>query len=50
MNVADMVGLRFFGNLILNCLHRTGRTRAQAHAFTAAELCLLAQPATQRIA
>ncbi|AIC96137.1 Gfo/Idh/MocA family protein [Shouchella lehensis] len=37
------VGYPFFGELILDCIHRTERAMTQAHAFKAAELCLLAQ-------
>jgi predicted dehydrogenase len=50
INVAGRVGFRFFGELILDCLHRTERAMTQAHAFKAAELCLLAQQTAQRIA
>lgn len=37
------VGYRFFGELILDCLHRTEKAMTQEHAFKAAELCLKAQ-------
>ncbi|WP_059102632.1 Gfo/Idh/MocA family protein [Shouchella shacheensis] len=37
------VGYPFFGELILDCLHRTENAMTQEHAFKAAELCLLAQ-------
>ena len=37
------VGFPFFGQLILDCLNRTENAMTQAHAFKAAELCLLAQ-------
>jgi predicted dehydrogenase len=50
LNVAGQVGFPFFGELILDCLHRTERAMTQAHAFKAAELCLLAQAAARRIA
>jgi predicted dehydrogenase len=50
LNVTGKVGFRFFGELILDCLHRTERAMTQAHAFKAAELCLKAQAAAQRIA
>ncbi|HUL53289.1 MAG TPA: Gfo/Idh/MocA family oxidoreductase [Opitutaceae bacterium] len=50
INVAGKVGYRFFGELILDCLHRTERAMTQAHAFKAAELCLLAQQAARRVA
>ena len=49
MNVAGKVGFRFFGELILDCLHRTEKAMTQAHAFKAAELCLLAQAAAKKI-
>lgn len=41
--VAGQVGFPFFGDFILDCLHRTERAMTQAHAFKAAELCLIAQ-------
>jgi predicted dehydrogenase len=37
------VGYPFFGELILDCLNRTEKAMTQAHAFKAAELCLIAQ-------
>jgi predicted dehydrogenase len=37
------VGFPFFGQLILDCIHRTELAMTQKHAFKAAELCLLAQ-------
>jgi len=43
INVAGKVGYPFFGELILDCLNRTENAMTQAHAFKAAELCLLAQ-------
>lgn len=43
------VGFRFFGELILDCLHRTEKAMTQAHAFKAAELCLKAQTAARRL-
>jgi predicted dehydrogenase len=49
INVAGKVGFRFFGELILDCLNRTETAMTQAHAFKAAELCLLAQQAARRI-
>jgi len=39
------VGFPFFGELILDCLHRTEKAMTQAHTFKAAELCLRAQAA-----
>jgi predicted dehydrogenase len=37
------VGFPYFGELILDCLHRTDKAMSQAHTFKAAELCLKAQ-------
>lgn len=39
----DRVGYPFFGQLILDSLNRTETAMTQAHAFKAAELCLIAQ-------
>jgi len=50
LNVTGQVGFRFFGQLILDCLHRTEKAMTQAHAFKAAELCLRAQLAARKIA
>lgn len=41
--VAGEVGFPFFGQLILDCIHRTEHAMTQAHIFKAAELCLIAQ-------
>jgi predicted dehydrogenase len=41
--VKGEVGFPFFGQLILDCLHRTEKAMTQEHAFKAAELCLIAQ-------
>lgn len=49
LDVAGQVGFRFFGQLILDCLHRTENAMTQAHVFKAAELCLRAQAAAKRI-
>ncbi|HEU5080642.1 MAG TPA: Gfo/Idh/MocA family oxidoreductase [Opitutaceae bacterium] len=49
LSVAGKVGFRFFGQLILDCLHRTENAMTQEHAFKAAELCLRAQAAARRI-
>jgi predicted dehydrogenase len=49
-SVAGMVGFRFFGQLINDCLERTERAMTQAHVFKAADLCLRAQAAARRIA
>ena len=46
---AGRVGLRFFGDVILDCLQRTERAMTQAHTFKAAELCLRAQAAARRL-
>ncbi len=43
LSLQGQVGFRFFGALILDCLHRTENAMTQAHAFKAAELCLNAQ-------
>jgi predicted dehydrogenase len=42
-SVRGEVGFPFFGELILDCLHRTENAMTQEHAFRAAELCLIAQ-------
>ena len=42
-SVSGKVGFPYFGQLILDCLNRTEHAMTQAHAFKAAELCLLAQ-------
>lgn len=42
-DVTGQVGYPFFGQLILDCLHRTENAMTQAHAFKAAELCVRAQ-------
>ncbi len=47
--VSGQVGYRFFGEFILDCLNRTENAMTQAHAFTAAELCLKAQAAATRL-
>ena len=43
------VGFPFFGRLILDCLNGTETAMSQEHAFKAAELCLKAQAAAQRL-
>ena len=48
-SLAGKVGFPFFGQLILDCLDRTENAMTQAHVFKAAELCLKAQAAAQRI-
>lgn len=47
--VGGKVGFPFFGELILDCIHRTERAMTQAHAFKAAELCLVAQVQAIRV-
>jgi predicted dehydrogenase len=49
LNVSGTVGFPFFGELVLDCLHRTEKAMTQAHAFKAAELCLRAQAAARRL-
>lgn len=48
-NVKGKIGYPFFGELILDCLHRTENAMTQTHAFKAAELCLQAQEQAIRI-
>jgi predicted dehydrogenase len=43
------VGFPFFGQFILDCLNGTENAMTQEHAFKAAELCLKAQAAAQRV-
>ncbi len=50
INVEGKVGFRFFGELVLDCMHRTEKAMTQAHAFKAAELCLKAQAVAKKIA
>jgi len=47
--VNGKVGYRFFGEFILDCLHRTEKAMTQAHAFKSAELALRAQIAARRL-
>ncbi|HEY5550670.1 MAG TPA: Gfo/Idh/MocA family oxidoreductase [Opitutaceae bacterium] len=49
IDIDGNVGFRFFGELVLDCIHRTEKAMTQAHAFKAAELCLKAQAAARRI-
>jgi predicted dehydrogenase len=49
LEVEGKVGFRFFGEFILDCVHRTEKAMTQAHAFKAAELCLKAQAAARRM-
>ncbi|HKB89340.1 MAG TPA: Gfo/Idh/MocA family oxidoreductase, partial [Opitutaceae bacterium] len=48
-DLAGKVGFRFFGEFILDCIHRTDKSMTQDHVFKAAELCLKAQAAAKRI-
>jgi len=41
--VNGQTGFPYFGQFILDCLHRTENAMTQEHAFKAAELCLIAQ-------
>lgn len=41
--LSGKVGFPFFGELILDCIHRTEKAMTQEHAFKAAELCVKAQ-------
>ncbi|WP_114853190.1 Gfo/Idh/MocA family protein [Brachybacterium sp. YJGR34] len=43
INASGQVGYPFFGDLILDVLHRTENAMTQAHAFKAAELAVRAQ-------
>ena len=43
------VGFPFFGQLILDCLHRTEEAMSQRHTFLAIELALQAQAQALRI-
>ncbi|MCU9615194.1 Gfo/Idh/MocA family oxidoreductase [Caldibacillus lycopersici] len=42
-DLSGKVGFPYFGQLILDCIHRTENAMSQKHVFKAAELCLLAQ-------
>ena len=44
------VGFPYFGQLILDCLHRTENAMTQEHTFKAAELCLIAQEQAVKVA
>ena len=50
INATGMTGYPFFGQLILDCLERTENAMTQAHAFKAAELCLLAEAQAEKTA
>lgn len=47
--LSGQVGFPFFGEFILDCLHRTEHAMTQEHAFKAAELCLIAQEKAVRV-
>lgn len=47
--VNGKVGFPYFGQLILDCLHRTEDAMTQEHTFKAAELCLIAQKQAARV-
>lgn len=50
LDLNGKVGYPFFGELILDCLHRSEQAMTQEHAFKAAELCLKAQEQAVRLA
>jgi len=47
--VHGKVGYPYFGELVRDCLERTERAMTQAHAFKAAELCIVAQQQAERV-
>jgi predicted dehydrogenase len=49
LSLAGKVGYRFFGEFILDCIHRTEKAMTQVHAFKTAEICLRAQAAAVRV-
>lgn len=49
-DVTGKVGFPYFGQFILDCIHRTDIAMPQDHTFRAAELCIDAQEAAQVIA
>ena len=49
INVTGQVGFPFFGELILDCIHRTENAMTQAHAFKAAELSVKAQMLARKV-
>jgi len=49
LNVTGQVGFRFFGEFILDCLHRTEIAMTQAHALKAGEIAVKAQEAARRL-
>ena len=48
-SLSGQIGFPFFGQLILDCIHRTELAMSQAHAFKAAELCVRAQMEARKI-
>jgi len=50
ISCAGQVGYPYFGQLILDCLHRTENAMTQEHAFKAAEVSLQAQKGAVRLA
>ena len=49
INATGLTGYPFFGDLILDSLNRTENAMTQAHAFKAAELCLIAQKQAEMV-
>ena len=49
LELQGKVGYPYFGQLILDCLHRTENAMTQTHAFKAAELCIRAQLAAKTL-
>jgi len=49
MSLHGEVGFRFFGQLIRDCLDGTEHAMTQAHALKAAELCVKAQMAAEKL-
>ena len=43
VNATGKTGFPYFGQLILDCIHRTENAMTQEHALKAAELCVKAQ-------
>lgn len=48
-SLKGQVGYPYFGQLILDCIHRTENAMTQEHAFKAAELCIKAQLQAVRV-
>jgi len=49
VNVAGKVGFPFFGEMVLDCLHRTERAMTQEHILAAGRLCIEAQMMARKI-